>query len=201
MNNLIPIIAIIVSYFIGNISPAILIGKMMLGIDIRSKGSGNAGATNSLRVLGKKAAIATLVIDVLKGVAAVLIGKYIGGQDLAMACGMAVFIGHIWPMVFGFRGGKGIATAFGTIVTLEPLLGLIYAIIGLSTVAITRKVSVGSLVTSILFPVIAYFFDPKYLLWSTAMAVIILFKHRKNIQRLFKGEEPNLSFKKQEDVK
>lgn len=201
MNNLIPIVAIIVSYFIGNISPAILIGKMMLGIDIRSKGSGNAGATNSLRVLGKKAAIATLVIDVLKGVAAVLVGKYIGGQDLAMACGMAVFIGHIWPMIFGFRGGKGIATAFGTIVTLEPLLGLIYAIIGLSTVAITRKVSVGSIVTSILFPVIAYFFDPKYLLWATAMAVIILFKHRKNIKRLFKGEEPNLSFKKQEDVK
>ncbi len=201
MNSLYPILAIIAAYFIGNISPAILIGKMMMGIDIRSKGSGNAGATNTLRVLGKKAAIATLVIDVLKGVAAVLIGKYIGGQDLAMACGMAVFIGHIWPMIFGFRGGKGIATAFGTIVTIEPLLGLIYAIIGLSTVAITRKVSVGSLATSILFPVIAYFFDPKYLLWATAMAAIILFKHRMNIKRLFKGEEPNLSFKKQEDTK
>lgn len=201
MNSLYPILAIIAAYFIGNISPAILIGKMMLGIDIRSKGSGNAGATNTLRVLGKKAAIATLVIDVLKGVAAVLIGKYIGGQDLAMACGMAVFIGHIWPMIFGFRGGKGIATAFGTIVTIEPLLGLIYAIIGLSTVAITRKVSVGSLVTSILFPVIAYFFEPRYLLWATTMAVIILFKHRLNIKRLFKGEEPNLSFKKQEDTK
>jgi len=201
MNSLYPILAIIAAYFIGNISPAILIGKMVMGIDIRSKGSGNAGATNTLRVLGKKAAIATLVIDVLKGVAAVLIGKYIGGQDLAMACGMAVFIGHIWPMIFGFRGGKGIATAFGTIVTIEPLLGLIYAIIGLSTVAITRKVSIGSLVTSILFPVIAYFFDPQYLLWAAAMAVIIIFKHRMNIKRLFKGEEPNLSFKKQEDTK
>jgi len=201
MNNIFPIVAIVIAYFIGNISPAILIGKMMLGIDIRSKGSGNAGATNTLRVLGKKAAFATLVIDVLKGVAAVLLGRYIGGQYLAMACGMAVFIGHIWPMIFGFRGGKGIATAFGTIVTLEPLLGLIYAIIGLSTVAISKKVSVGSLVSSILFPVIAYFFDPKYLLWATAMAVIIIFKHRLNIKRLFKGEEPNLSFRKQEDKK
>lgn len=201
MNNIFPIVAIIVAYFIGNISPAIIIGKMMLGIDIRSKGSGNAGATNTLRVLGKKAAFATLVIDVLKGVAAVLLGRYIGGQYLAMACGMAVFIGHIWPMIFGFRGGKGIATAFGTIVTLEPLLGLIYAMIGLSTVAISKKVSVGSLVTSILFPVIAYFFDPKYLLWAIAMAVIIIFKHRMNIKRLFKGEEPNLSFRKQEDKK
>lgn len=190
--------AVILSYFLGNISPAILIGKMA-GVDIRSQGSGNAGTTNVLRVLGKKAAVATLLIDILKGVVAVLIGRYMGGQMLAMVCGLAAFLGHIWPLAFGFRGGKGIATAAGIILTVEPLLGLIEAAIALSLIAATRWVSLGSLTAALLLPVIAYFFDPRYTLWATAMAVIVLIKHRANLKRLLRGEESKISFKKREE--
>jgi glycerol-3-phosphate acyltransferase PlsY len=196
MSNLLPIAAIIISYFFGNISPAILIGRTM-GIDIRKEGSGNAGTTNVLRVLGKKAAAATLVIDILKGVAAVLLGKYIGGQEVAMACGLAAFLGHIWPVIFQFRGGKGIATAFGVIVTVNPLLGLIEAAIALGFLLITRRVSVGSIAAGFCLPFIAYLFNGDYLLWASVMAVIVLLKHRKNIIRLIKGEEPKVSLKTQ----
>lgn len=197
MYNVFPIAAIVLSYFLGNLSPAILIGRMM-GVDIRKEGSGNAGTTNVLRVLGKKAAVATLAIDILKGVAAVVAGRYIGGQELAMACGMAAFIGHIWPMIFGFRGGKGIATAFGIIVTMEPLLGLIEAATAITFLAISKRVSVGSIAAAVVLPIAAYFFDSGYLLWAGAMAAIVLFKHRLNLKRLIKGEEPKVRFKKQE---
>lgn len=200
MNSLFSVTAIVISYFLGNISPAILIGKAM-GTDIRKEGSGNAGTTNVLRVLGKKAAAATLVIDILKGVAAVLIGEYIGGKEIAMACGIAVLIGHIWPMVFQFRGGKGIATAFGVVLTLEPLLGLIEAAAALFFMLISRRVSVGSVTAAILLPVASYFFDPAYLPLTAAMAAIVIFKHRTNIKRLMRGEEPKVSFKKQEGKK
>lgn len=194
MNNVFPIIAIVVSYFLGNISPAILIGRAM-GVEIRKEGSGNAGTTNVLRVLGKKAAASTLIIDILKGVAAVFIGKYIGGQDLAMACGMAAFLGHIWPVVFQFRGGKGIATAFGVVLTIHPLLGLIELATAATLFLISRRVSVGSLAAALLLPFAAYYFNPDFLLWAAAVAIIIIFKHRKNLNRLIKGEEPKISFK------
>jgi glycerol-3-phosphate acyltransferase PlsY len=195
MNSLIPVAAILASYFIGNISPAILIGRV-LGVDIRKEGSGNAGTTNVLRVLGKKAAAATLAIDILKGVISVLIGRYIGGLDLAMACGMAAFIGHIWPLVFGFRGGKGIATALGIIVTIEPILGLIEAAVALTFLAASRRVSVGSLAAAVVLPIAAYFFNPEYLILTVAMAAIVIFKHWANIKRLIKGEEPKFNLKK-----
>lgn len=200
MINIFPIAAVIGSYFIGNISPAILIGRMM-GIDIRREGSGNAGTTNSLRVMGKKAGAATLVIDILKGVVAVLIGRYIGGQELAMACGMAAFLGHIWPVLFGFRGGKGIATAFGLILTLEPLLGLFELAAVTTFLLISRRVSVGSLAAAILLPFASYFFDPNYLMLTIPMAAIAIYKHRLNIKRLIKGQEPKINFKKQEEKK
>jgi len=200
MNNLFPIVAIVISYFLGNISPAILIGRTK-GVDIRKEGSGNAGTTNVLRVLGKKEAAATLIIDILKGVVAVLIGRYIGGQELALACGMAVFVGHIWPMAFGFRGGKGIATAFGVILAIEPIFGLIEAATALTFLIISRRVSVGSLAAGALLPFAAYYFDPGYVIWASVMTVIMFFKHRKNLKRLIKGEEPKINLKKQEGKK
>lgn len=200
MNSLFSVAAIVISYFLGNISPAILIGRAM-GVDIRKEGSGNAGTTNVLRVLGKKAAAATLAIDILKGAAAVLLGEYARGQEIAMACGLAVLIGHIWPMVFQFRGGKGIATAFGIVLTLEPLLGLIEAAAALFFMLISQRVSVGSVAAAILLPIAAYFFDPAYLPLTAAMAAIVIFKHRTNIKRLMKGQEPKVSFKIQEGKK
>ena len=118
------VIAFLIAYFIGNISPSTIMGRRS-GIDIKKEGSGNAGTTNALRVLGKKAAVITLCVDVLKGVVAVLIGSFAAGSVGAYGCALCVILGHIWPMVYKFKGGKGIATSFGTLLALNPLLALI----------------------------------------------------------------------------
>lgn len=182
-------------YLIGNISPAILIGRI-LGVDIKKQGSGNAGTTNVLRVLGKKAAVLTLLIDIGKGVLAVFIGRHFGGQELAMLCGLAAFCGHIWPILFRFKGGKGVATAFGVIVAVEPVLGLLALGVVLLVVVFSKRVSAGSLTGAALFPALAYMINPDYLLWSCVLAAIIIIKHRSNLVRLLKGQEPKLNFKK-----
>lgn len=197
-STIILIIATIGCYFLGNISPSIILGKLIAKKDIRTMGSGNAGTTNVLRTMGKKAAAFTLVVDISKGALAVLIGNYFGGQDLAMLCGLAAFIGHIWPAIYGFRGGKGIATAAGIIVAINPLMGLSVAAIALLTIAIFKRVSVGAMVGAVCLPFISYLFDPKYFIWAAVLAVIVLIKHRTNFKRLIKGEEPKLSFKKKE---
>ena len=147
------ILVVIIAYFTGNISPAILIGRMY-GVDIKKEGSGNAGTTNVLRVLGKKAAVATLLIDIFKGVFAVILGRLVGAYFLApeianymiMACGLAVFCGHIWPLFFGFKGGKGVATAFGVIMAVSPVIGALVLLIVLVIVGISKMVSLGSVI-------------------------------------------------------
>jgi glycerol-3-phosphate acyltransferase PlsY len=186
---------LIIAYLIGNISPAILISRAA-GVDIRTKGSGNAGTTNMLRVMGKKAALITLVIDVLKGVVAVVIGRIAGGEGLAVLCGLFVFVGHIWPALFGFRGGKGIATGLGLLLAIKPTLGLICLAAAAVGLLLTRRVSVGSLLAAILLPFAAYMLVPDY--WSILLviSIIIFIKHRSNIQRLLKGEEPKFNLKK-----
>lgn len=188
-------LAIIAAYFIGNISPAILISKAS-GIDIRSKGSGNAGTTNMLRVMGKKAAAITLIIDIMKGVVAVLIGRYLGGEPLAVFSGFAVFLGHIWPMIFGFRGGKGIATGLGLLLALNPLFGL--ASLGIAALGflISGRVSVGSLIVALALPFVSTLFLPDYIGVFIVISIIIIFKHRGNIKRLLNGEETRAKFKK-----
>ncbi len=167
-----------------------------MGTEIRKQGSGNAGTTNVLRVLGRKAAIATLAIDVLKGVAAVLLGRYVGGQDLAMICGLAAFVGHIWPILFGFRGGKGIATAFGVMVTILPMIGILEAVVFVGMILITKRVSAGSVAAAVTFPFVTYYFIHDYVLITVVMAAIALYKHRLNIVRLVKGQEPKVGLKK-----
>ena len=189
------IIAILTSYLLGNISPAILLGRLH-GVDIKKEGSGNAGTTNVLRILGKKAAAATLIIDVLKGAAAVLVGGYVCGPEVALICGAAVICGHIWPVAFKFRGGKGVATALGVIVSTTPLLGACVLVFALVIITLSRRVSAGSVAAAAVFPFAAALYDQNLLIWSAFLSVIILFKHRANIKRLFKGEEPKLSFKK-----
>lgn len=196
-STIILIIATIFCYFLGNISPAIILSKILTKKDIRTVGSGNAGTTNVLRTMGKAPAAITLIIDIAKGAIAVLIGTYFGGQDLGMLCGLAAFLGHIWPAVYGFRGGKGIATAAGVIIALEPLMGLVVATIAIGMIAISKRVSVGAIVAALSLPIISYFFDPKYVIWSCILAAIVIIKHRANIKRLIKGEEPKLNFKKQ----
>lgn len=191
------------AYFIGNISPAILIGKMA-GIDIRTEGSGNAGTTNVLRVLGKKAAVGTLLIDIFKGVGAVALARLIAvcflpwdvRDPFIMACTIAVFVGHIWPAIFGFRGGKGIATGFGAVVTLAPAVGVGLLIMAVLGIVVSRRVSVGSVLAAFSAPVLAYFFAPQYILGMAVMGLIAVYKHRANIARMLKGEEPKVNLKK-----
>ena len=198
MINIPVIITLIVAYLLGNISPSIILGKKY-GIDIKSQGSGNAGTTNALRVLGKKAGIITLVVDILKGVVAVILGRYVGGENIAMACGLLVFCGHVFPVFFKFKGGKGVATAFGAITTINPILGAIIGGIMVAIVLITKRVSAGSVICALGFPFIANLCNPDYLWWSLIMGVIILYKHKDNINRLIKGEEPQMNFKKRRD--
>lgn len=189
------VLPIFAAYLIGNISPATLIARAS-GVDIRNEGSGNPGTTNMLRVMGKKAAVFTLFIDILKGVIAVLIGKYFGGEPLAVICGLAVFAGHVFPVIYKFKGGKGIATAFGVLLALNIQMALLC--LGIAAVAFVtaRRVSVGSLLGAIALPVFARFFMPDYIVVFAVMAIIVIIKHRGNIRRLLHGEEPKISFKK-----
>ncbi|MGI6257849.1 MAG: glycerol-3-phosphate 1-O-acyltransferase PlsY [Anaerovoracaceae bacterium] len=189
------VIAALIAYLMGNISPSILIARAH-GIDIRKEGSGNAGTTNVLRVLGKKAAAATLIIDVLKGTVAVVLAGVLLGQQAAMICVVAVMVGHVWPIFFRFKGGKGVATAFGALCGLDPLLGLSALGVVVVFVLITRRMSAGSIAGAAFFPVLAYFFEPDFIILGSVLALIVLWKHRSNIGRLVRGEEPKMSFKK-----
>jgi glycerol-3-phosphate acyltransferase PlsY len=190
-------LAIIVAYLIGNLSPATIISKAS-GVDIRQEGSGNPGTTNMLRVIGKKAALITLVIDIFKGAMAVYIGRSLGGETLAVLCGFAVFVGHILPALYKFKGGKGIATALGVIVSLNNVMGLLCLAMAALGFLIARRVSVGSLGAAICLPVLARLFMPDYIIVFTLMAIIVIIEHRGNIRRIIKGQEPRISFKKKQ---
>ena len=185
------VLLVIASYLIGNISPSILLAKRR-NVDIRKSGSGNAGTTNALRVLGKKAAIITLVVDILKGTIVVLIAGNIAGQFVAELCTVAVFMGHVWPVCFGFKGGKGVATVFGALMGLNPLLGLSALGVVIVGVLISKRMSAGSILGALSFPILAYLLQPTFLVPGSVMAALLIFKHRANIVRIVKGEEPKL---------
>lgn len=185
-------VTIIIAYLIGNISPATLLARAK-GIDIKQAGSGNAGTTNALRVMGKKAGAITLVIDVVKGIAAVALGNFLCGSLCGMICVVAVVAGHIWPVMFKFKGGKGVATIFGAIVGLNILVAFYGLIVLVIAVLISKRVSVGSMLAALSFPVFSYWLEPDFVVLACVLALIIIIKHRANIKRLIKGEEPKLS--------
>ncbi|WJH34213.1 glycerol-3-phosphate 1-O-acyltransferase PlsY [Paenibacillus sp. CC-CFT747] len=190
------LLAVIISYLLGSVSFSFLAGKLLKGIDIRQHGSGNAGATNTLRILGKGPAIAVLVLDVAKGVAAVILGRWLGDGNLwiPILCGLAVIIGHNWPVFFGFRGGKGIATAIGVLATLSFLPALFAGLIAILLIVITRYVSLGSLVFTALTPVFLVIMGrERELLWaSLIIAVFAYVRHRSNIKKLIARQENKL---------
>ena len=190
----------LLSYFIGNISPSTIMAKKR-GLDIKKEGSGNAGTTNALRLMGKKAGAITCIVDILKGVAAVLIGSIAAGSMGAAVCGLCVFLGHVWPIVYRFRGGKGVATAFGAALAADPLIALISLVVVVIMVLITQRMSVGSIAGAVCFPIISFFISPWYTWVALATGIIIIVKHRANIGRLMRGEEPIMSiFAKKEDA-
>ena len=205
------IIIAIIAYAIGSINFSVLISRKIAGFDVREKGSGNAGSTNMLRSVGKKAAALTLLCDVLKGVVAILIalivGKIIKNVDravLVQIAGILVVVGHTFPIFFEFKGGKGVATSLGVIMMINWKIGLICLVFALAIMAFSRMVSMGSVGAAILFPVLTLFINTnfivqasgmKYFIFSVILAAIVIFNHRTNIKRIANGTENKLSFK------
>ncbi|OXM88282.1 acyl-phosphate glycerol 3-phosphate acyltransferase [Paenibacillus rigui] len=191
---------IIIGYLIGSISFSYLAGKLLKGIDIRNHGSGNAGATNTLRVLGKGPAITVLLLDAVKGLVAVWIGRWLSGGDALVEtlCGLAAISGHNWPIYFGFRGGKGIATTIGVMLFLAPMPVVYAGIVAILTIALTRYVSLGSLLLTAILPILIWFMGyPKEVFWlSLLLFAFAAFRHRTNIVKLIKGQENKIGSKK-----
>ena len=194
LNVIVILLGMIISYFTGNISPAIILGKIY-GVDVRKEGSGNAGTTNVLRTVGKKAGVITLLVDILKGfIVSFAAGILVSGLAFPMLCGIWVVIGHMWPIIFGFRGGKGVATTFGFLLAAQPVLALVLLAIVALGLLIWRRMSVGVIVAVMAAIPIGYFFDHQNIVWISIIAVLIIVKHKSNIKRIISGTEPKMSF-------
>ena len=211
------IIMAVIAYLIGSVNFSVIISKKMAGFDVREKGSGNAGSTNVLRTVGKKAAIITLICDILKGVVSVLIALFVGviaGEFANSAivveiAALAVVIGHTFPVFFGFRGGKGVATSLGVILIVNWKIGLICLVFALALMALTRMVSLGSISASVLFAVLTMFirdsyiggieFDFSFIIFGILLAALVIYNHRSNLKRIINGTENKLNFKKKEE--
>lgn len=198
----------IIAYCLGSINFSIIISRKMAGFDVREKGSGNAGTTNMLRTVGKKAAAITLICDILKGVVAILLayafGKIVEDANaplLIQIAGVAVIIGHTFPVFFGFKGGKGIATSLGILLMVNYEIGLICLIFALLVMALTKTVSIGSIMAAILFPVLTlvihdkYIVGDNYIIFGIIVALIVIYNHRENIKRIVSGNENKLTLK------
>ena len=208
----------LLSYLIGSINPAIIISNLIKKEDIRTQGSGNAGTTNTLRTMGKGPAALVLIIDVIKAVIAVLLARWISTfgeytpeemnslHDYAlMAAGFGVVLGHNFPVYYGFRGGKGVATSLGTILIIEWRIGLICLVFGIVIILASRMVSLGSITAALLYPVLvlllpgtAFNNNLLYLIFAILLALLLIIRHRTNIKRLLEGTENKLWKTKEE---
>lgn len=186
-------VMMVAAYLLGSISFGLLMGKWFLGVDIRQHGSGNAGATNLSRLMGTGPGIVVLLLDGLKGfVPAFVTLKLTGGAyAAAMLVGIAAVIGHIWPVYFRFQGGKGVATTIGVMLAISFWATVIAGLLTLLVIAITRYVSVGSLLFVSLMPWLLLFFGRGWAVFvlSLALTGLVIWKHRENIRRLLQGEE------------
>lgn len=198
------ILVFLLAYLIGSLPPAVWVGKLFHNIDIREHGSGNAGATNVVRVLGWKTGIPVMIIDVAKGTLATLLPVFFKLAEpdssvlinLQIFAGVIAIVGHIFPVFAGFRGGKGVATVFGVLLALHPVLTLSCMGVFLIVLLITGIVSVSSMTAGFAFPLFLFFlFDSPSLvfkIFSIIVAIALIFTHRKNIGRLIRGEEKKL---------
>src|ERR1044072_163592 len=204
---------IVIAYLIGSIPTAVWVSKAFFGIDIRDYGSGNAGATNTFRVLGSKWGTFVMIVDMLKGVAAtslyILLPYYMAGANewdrtnFMVGLGLAAVLGHIFPIWANFRGGKGVATLFGMILAIQPLVALLCVGIFLLVLYLTRFVSLSSILASIAFAVfILVIFnekEPLYRAFAIAVALLVVLTHQKNITRLLRGSESKVPILKYRD--
>jgi len=190
---------VVAGYLLGSVSFALLLVRWRTGRDIRTVGSGNAGATNVLRAHGKALALAVALLDIAKGAAAVLLVRTVTGDPrYAAAAGFAAILGHVFPVFSGFRGGKGVATAVGAFLVLAPLGTLACMAVFVLAVAVTRYVSVGSIVAIVLLPPAARVLShapDAVLIAAAATAVLVVLKHLDNIKRLARGEERRIGSK------
>ncbi|HWV73451.1 MAG TPA: glycerol-3-phosphate 1-O-acyltransferase PlsY [Pseudosphingobacterium sp.] len=212
MTSINAIIALLVAYLFGSIPTAVWLGQSFYGVDVREYGSGNAGATNTFRVLGGKAGVAVMIIDILKGWTATNLAYFIGVSvtgptssvlfiNYQLALGVIAVMGHLFPLFAGFRGGKGVATLFGMVLAVHLQAALLCVGMFISVLMLTRYVSLGSILAGFTFPFsIVFVFHTPYkslLLYGMCICVLILVTHQKNIERLLKGKESKINlFKK-----
>jgi glycerol-3-phosphate acyltransferase PlsY len=199
------ILSLIIAYLFGSIPSAVWIGKIYFGIDIREHGSHNAGATNTFRVLGKKPGMVVLIIDVMKGVFATLIPIFLIGDNILdlelkvrIACAFLAVLGHLFPLFAGFRGGKGVATSLGVVIGIAPMAAAISLIIFVIVFLSSRFVSLGAMVAALFFPFVLKYILGSDSFWLLSFGVVVgcmvIVAHRRNIQRLLKGEENKMNF-------
>lgn len=197
------IVAFIAAYILGNISAGKIVSNRIGHVDITKVGSGNAGTTNVLRTLGWLPSILTLAGDVLKAIIAAMLGKAIVGDAGMVLAGAAVMLGHIWPVIYDFKGGKGIAAAFGYIIYTDPIIALILFVEQIGVIALTRYMSLASLVSCVLYAVLVAVFhwgDGLRIAVACFMAALSIFAHRSNIKRLLNREENRLDFRKINEI-
>ena len=213
MNALYPVIAVVAAYLIGSLSFAVIVSRVMGLHDPRTYGSGNPGATNVLRSGSKPAAVMTLLLDALKGFVPVLLVKVFGeqfglGDNTLALVGLAAFLGHLYPVFFGFKGGKGVATALGVLLGISGWLGLATVLTWVIVAVFFRYSSLAALIASIFAPVyyvlcsgIVWDAEPPITTAIVVMAILLVWRHRENIQRLIAGKESRLGKKKAEESK
>lgn len=194
---MVQVLAVMASYFIGSFLTAGVIASLKR-VDLQKKGSGNPGATNIYRVFGAFYGVLTLVGDAAKGIIGTLLGYWAGGHSIAALCGIAVVIGHNWPLFFNFRGGKGIAASLGVLIVLMPRALVIIVPIWVLVLAVSGYVSLASLVAAVSIPFASLLFYPKQelvLLFAIIAPALAIYRHWSNIQRLISGEEHKFRFK------
>lgn len=190
------LILIFSGYLLGSIPFSYLVSRYMGKVDIRDHGSGNVGATNVVRTLGKKAGLIAFGGDFLKGLAAALIGHFLSGQDGAIVCGTAAVFGHCYPFTLGFKGGKGVSTTTGAIIGSSPLITLILAFVQLGTLALSKYMSLASILSAASFPIISLFLgmSTQFTTCSFILGIFIIYRHKANLKRLLSGKEQRFSW-------
>ena len=196
------LVSLAAGYAIGNFSPSYTLVRLVRGEDIRNHGSGNAGTANVNRVLGFKWALLVFFLDVLKGAAAVWVGRWIGGEWAGLAAGLGAVLGHNYPVFLGFRGGKGVATTGGLALAFSlPIFGILVAV-AVGVLMIWRYMSLASMTAGVLLPILLVIFNHslEQILLTTGLALLILFQHRENIHRLLEGVERKFKAEKVESA-
>lgn len=192
-------LAVVIGYLLGCFSTGLIAGKAFAKLDIRTKGSGNAGATNMLRTLGWVPSLVTVAGDILKAVLASWIGSLLLGRTGAYLAGVACVAGHDWPVFFDFKGGKGVASSFGVLIFTSPITALSVFVLEIAIIAATRMVSVASIAAALLNIVMSVFLlwgEPVSFVCSVLLSCMLIFCHRSNIARLKQGKENKLDFAK-----